>query len=219
MNTKILILINDKSRLSNTIKSKFQNVINLDHQSISNENDYNVCIDFTVLSNDEKIILFSKLKNDVKIYSDLTYNWTQLLLEKFSNLKGCFSADFFSPKNKCELFIKDQEDCNLNILIDIFSKIQIGYKNIVSIQNGFYYPRVISMIINEAYLSLEDNLATESDIDVAMKYGVNYPLGPFEWANEIGLSKIVLMLNLLNEISQNQRYQISSLLKKRSLLY
>jgi 3-hydroxybutyryl-CoA dehydrogenase len=79
---------------------------------------------------------------------------------------------------------------------------------------GFISPRVISMIINEAYFALEENVSTKKEIDTAMKLGTNYPYGPFEWAEKIGLKKIVSLLELLSHT--NSRYTTASLLKKEA---
>ncbi len=80
---------------------------------------------------------------------------------------------------------------------------------------GFITARVISMIINEAYLALEEEVSTKEEIDTAMKLGTNYPYGPFEWAHKIGLKKIYELLHQLAQI--NDRYQPASLLKKEAL--
>ncbi|HRG10176.1 MAG TPA: 3-hydroxyacyl-CoA dehydrogenase family protein, partial [Cyclobacteriaceae bacterium] len=56
-------------------------------------------------------------------------------------------------------------------------------------------PRVICMIINEAYFTVEEGTATREDVDLAMKLGTNYPLGPFEWTEKIGLQNIVNVLD------------------------
>ena len=78
---------------------------------------------------------------------------------------------------------------------------------------GFHYPRVISMIINEAYFALDDNLATAESIDLAMKSGVNYPLGPIEWGQKIGLKHIINLLSEYLAITEDPRYKISTALK------
>jgi 3-hydroxybutyryl-CoA dehydrogenase len=57
--------------------------------------------------------------------------------------------------------------------------------------------RVISCIVNEAFLTLTEGVASAEDIDQAMKLGANYPRGPFEWAEEIGASSIVGKLDSL----------------------
>ena len=54
---------------------------------------------------------------------------------------------------------------------------------------GMISARVIAMIINEAYFALQEEISTKADMDIAMKLGTNYPFGPFEWAENIGLKK------------------------------
>ena len=77
---------------------------------------------------------------------------------------------------------------------------------------GFVSPRIVSMIINEAYFALEENVSTETEIDIAMKLGTNYPYGPFEWAKKIGLENIA---TLLTELSKSEkRYEPARRLKE-----
>ncbi len=63
---------------------------------------------------------------------------------------------------------------------------------------GFVTPRVICMIINEAFISLKEGVSSENEIDIAMKLGTNYPYGPFEWAQKIGIDKIKSLLKKLS---------------------
>ena len=76
---------------------------------------------------------------------------------------------------------------------------------------GLIAARVLSMIINEACLALEETVSTREDIDQAMKLGTNYPYGPFEWAERIGVHKIHALLSALAQ--QHPRYQPSRLLQ------
>ena len=76
---------------------------------------------------------------------------------------------------------------------------------------GFIAARIIAMIINEAYYALEENVSTKEQIDVAMKLGTNYPYGPFEWSEKIGIEKIYFLLEKLS--AQNKRYTIAGSLK------
>lgn len=69
----------------------------------------------------------------------------------------------------------------------------------VSDMAGFLAARVLCMIINEAYFALEEGVSTKEDIDIAMKLGTGYPMGPFEWAEKIGIQEVVKLLNTLNE--------------------
>jgi len=70
---------------------------------------------------------------------------------------------------------------------------------------GLVAARVLAMIINEAFFALGDGVSTKIDMDTAMKLGTNYPFGPFEWANKIGLNKIVALLQSLEKL--HARYQ------------
>lgn len=80
---------------------------------------------------------------------------------------------------------------------------------------GFITPRVIACIINEAYMTLEEKVSVEEEIDTAMKLGTNYPYGPFEWGAKIGLHNV---FHLLDTLSRGQRrYQPAILLKQIAL--
>lgn len=78
---------------------------------------------------------------------------------------------------------------------------------IVPDQPGMVSARVLAMIINEAYYALGEAISTKKDIDTAMKLGTNYPFGPFEWSEKIGLKNIYTLLQKLNESSS--RYAIA----------
>ena len=70
------------------------------------------------------------------------------------------------------------------------------------------------MIINEAYFALEEEVSTKDEIDIAMKLGTNYPFGPFEWAERIGVENVYELLNHLS--ISNKRYKPSRLLQKEA---
>ena len=79
---------------------------------------------------------------------------------------------------------------------------------------GFVSARVISMIINEAYMAIEENVSSREEIDIAMKLGTNYPRGPFEWAKLLGLKNIN---NLLEKLAEKQvQYKPCALLVKEA---
>jgi len=81
---------------------------------------------------------------------------------------------------------------------------------------GFISARVIAMIINEAWFALGEGVSTKEEIDTAMKLGVNYPYGPFEWCYQIGIKNIH---SLLDELSKtNSRYKPAVLLEKEATL-
>ena len=93
--------------------------------------------------------------------------------------------------------------------IDMLNAINKSF-TITPDEPGFIAPRILSMIINEAYFAKEQNVSTETEIDTAMKLGTNYPKGPFEWKEEIGISNIFMLLDNLSK--SDSRYKPSQLL-------
>ena len=82
---------------------------------------------------------------------------------------------------------------------------------------GLVTPRVICMIINEACYTLQEGTASIQDIDLAMKLGTGYPRGPFEWANAIGINRVLAVLEALWDDTHDERYKICPLLKRQAL--
>ncbi len=82
---------------------------------------------------------------------------------------------------------------------------------------GFVTPRVVCMIINEAYYTVQEGTASREDIDLAMKLGTNYPFGPFEWSKRIGVKNVYRLLEAVYEDTKDERYKISALMKKEFL--
>lgn len=78
---------------------------------------------------------------------------------------------------------------------------------------GLITARIIAMIINEAWFALEEGVSTKEEIDIALKLGTNYPYGPFEWGDRIGLKKIYALLDKLSK--RNNRYRPTELMKKQ----
>ncbi len=89
-------------------------------------------------------------------------------------------------------------------------------KNVAVIQDrvGMVLPRILCMIINEATFNIMEGTATPADIDTAMKLGTNYPLGPIEWADRIGIRQVVAVLDALRADLGEERYRVSPLLRQ-----
>lgn len=82
---------------------------------------------------------------------------------------------------------------------------------------GMVTPRLICMIINEACYTLQEQTASIADIDLGMKLGTNYPKGPFEWANQMGVEHVYRVLEAVYEDTKDERYKICPLLKTKYL--
>ena len=76
------------------------------------------------------------------------------------------------------------------------------------------FNRILAMLINEAFDAQFMSVASREDIDIAMKFGVNYPKGLLEWADEIGLEHVLVTLQNLFEEYGEDRYRPNALLKR-----
>lgn len=72
--------------------------------------------------------------------------------------------------------------------------------------------RTVAMLVNEASDAANQGVATRLGIDIAMKKGVNYPLGPFEWGSALGVQRVRTVLASLLGLYGEDRYRISPLI-------
>jgi 3-hydroxybutyryl-CoA dehydrogenase len=95
----------------------------------------------------------------------------------------------------------------------------LGWKdaNRTASRVGLVSPRIILMIINEAYYTLQEGTANTVDIDKGMKLGTAYPMGPFEWCEKIGVKDVYETLKALYDDTNDERYRICNLLKTEYL--
>ncbi len=85
-------------------------------------------------------------------------------------------------------------------------------KDNVLLENIFI--RILVMLMNEAANALYLNVANKEDIDLAMTKGVNYPKGLLKWADEIGISNCMDILDTLYDEYREDRYRCSPILRR-----
>jgi 3-hydroxybutyryl-CoA dehydrogenase len=103
------------------------------------------------------------------------------------------------------------------LLDSLCKKLNTEYQ-LVNDRVGMVTPRIVAMIINEAYYTAMEGTASREDIDLAMKLGTNYPYGPFEWCQRIGIKHVYELLEAVYEDTFDERYKICPLLKKEYLM-
>lgn len=79
---------------------------------------------------------------------------------------------------------------------------------------GFVTTRAIVPLLNEAMYILMEGVATAKDIDTAMKLGYNFPLGPLEMADQMGLDEVLLWMETLWKTLGEPRYRACPILRK-----
>ncbi len=171
----------------------------------------NILINFGFgLKEEKKEIL--KQNPEKLIFMDLTCFDPAEFYAEFPQLKGSFAALFCDEEKKIEVHVREKNQAFLDKMKEL------GFINLETtiVSCGFIFPRTIVQIINEAYFALEEEVASKEDINRAMKFGVNYPKGPFEWSQ--GKEKFAMaLLNELYQKTQDKRYLAASLLKKAAV--
>ena len=79
---------------------------------------------------------------------------------------------------------------------------------------GFVVNRILIPMINEASFILQEGIASVEDIDTAMKYGANHPMGPLALGDLIGLDVCLAIMDVLFTETGDSKYRASSILRK-----
>ncbi|MBI1861617.1 MAG: 3-hydroxybutyryl-CoA dehydrogenase [Deltaproteobacteria bacterium] len=79
---------------------------------------------------------------------------------------------------------------------------------------GFAVNRILMPMINEAFFALNENLASAKDIDQAMKLGCNFPMGPLELADFVGIDVCLFVCEILHRDLGDSKYRPSPLMRK-----
>ncbi|MDR7335239.1 3-hydroxyacyl-CoA dehydrogenase [Roseateles asaccharophilus] len=78
---------------------------------------------------------------------------------------------------------------------------------------GLVVARTIAMLINEAADAVQQGVCDEAGADAAMKLGVNYPAGPFEWLARWDRRAVAALLDRLDQHHRGERYRVSPYLQ------
>lgn len=74
---------------------------------------------------------------------------------------------------------------------------------------GLVVMRTVAMLANEGFEAVLQGVADAEGVDAAMRHGVNYPQGPFEWARTIGLKRVLSVLDTIYSLTGDPRYRAS----------
>jgi 3-hydroxybutyryl-CoA dehydrogenase len=79
---------------------------------------------------------------------------------------------------------------------------------------GLWAARTVCMLINEGADAVHQGVCTQAAADAAMKLGVNWPAGPFEWLQAVGVEQVVGLLDHLYAATRSERYRVSPWLQQ-----
>ena len=128
----------------------------------------------------------------------------------------CVGMHFFNPVPVMRLveIIRGlrTSDETLNVVLEVGKK--VGKETIVVKESpGFCVNRILCPMINEAFFTLDEGIASAEDIDKGMVLGCNHPIGPLALADMIGLDTV---LHILEDFQKTlgDKYRPSPLLTK-----
>lgn len=78
---------------------------------------------------------------------------------------------------------------------------------------GFVTSRISTLVGNEAFYMLQEGIGTPEEIDKAIKLGLNFPMGPFELVDLVGLDARLNNLKYLHE-KLGEKYRPAPLLEQ-----
>jgi 3-hydroxybutyryl-CoA dehydrogenase len=82
---------------------------------------------------------------------------------------------------------------------------------------GLVVARTVAMLINEAADAVQQGVCSEAGADAAMKLGVNYPAGPFEFLVHWHAAEVLALLDALDFHYRGERYRASPCLRRKAL--
>ncbi|MBT2636996.1 3-hydroxyacyl-CoA dehydrogenase [Bacillus sp. ISL-39] len=123
---------------------------------------------------------------------------------------------FFNPVHKMPLveIIRGLETSNETAEAIQKAAIQMGKETVIVNEfPGFVTSRISALVGNEAFYMLQEGLGSPEDIDKAIKLGLNYPMGPFELGDLVGLDTRLNNLKYLHE-KLGEKYRPAPLLEQ-----
>jgi 3-hydroxybutyryl-CoA dehydrogenase len=79
---------------------------------------------------------------------------------------------------------------------------------------GLVVARTVAMLVNEAADAVQQGVCSSEGADIAMKLGVNYPAGPFEWLAGWDARGVIAVIEALDAAYRGERYRVSPWLRR-----
>ncbi len=218
-----ILVIGDSTRTPE-LKSRFNENVEADYFDLDADfkhidfKKYDAVFDLNLDENPENLEAYLSLSGKIVVVSAVKKQLAEMA-SYFGNDVECILAGInalptFLGRNKAE--VSAYKESEIGALGDFFESLNWDY-HFVNDRVGMVSPRIVCMIINEAYYTLQEGTATAEDIDESMKLGTNYPKGPFQWAKEMGIKEVYETLDALYLDTRDERYKICPMLKTEFL--
>lgn len=190
----------------------------LSPELIDSKGDYDLFFDLNADDHPEQLSLLLGLEHKLVFLSSAKKSLAEMAFENSgtevkSYVYGINALPGFIERAMLEISMLNDSNQAYTQLEETMSTLGLDFQKVAD-RTGLVTPRVISMIINEACFTLQEGTASKDDIDLSLKKGTNYPHGPLEWADKIGVENVYQLLNAVYNDTGDERYKICPLLKQ-----
>ena len=164
--------------------------------------------------------LLDKIGKIIDKHTILATNTSSISINRLSNSTGnpgnFIGLHFMNPPQiikLVEIIPNNKTDIQtVDNIKDYIAKLNMQFV-ISDDQPGFIVNRVLIPMINEAACALESGLSDAQSIDKALKSGANFPMGPLQLADFIGLDTCLYIMQILTKDLENPKYKPCHLLE------
>jgi len=217
------VLVIGENERADELKARLDGRLGLEVERSDGDTDedfefYDVIFDLNFDDDPSNLPLYGALREKTVFVSAVKLSLAEAIYTTGTKVKcrlfGINALPTFIPQSKWEVSMYRRfETPELTKVMEILGIDYLPVEDRV----GMVKPRIIFMIINEACYTLQEGTASIEDIDMAMKLGTNYPFGPFEWCDKIGVTSVFETLAAIYEDTKDERYKICPLLKTKYL--
>jgi 3-hydroxybutyryl-CoA dehydrogenase len=155
---------------------------------------------------ESKLEIFTILDKFAKPGAIFASNTSSLSISDMAEItfrqENCIGMHFFNPVPKMKLLeiVRTPQTSEATLEACREAGVRMGKEVVVVRESpGFVTTRINALIGNEAFYMLEAGVASAEDIDKALKLGLNYPMGPFELVDLVGLDVRLSILEYLHQ--------------------
>jgi len=210
-----------KEKISELEKKNILSRITFLNEIEENIEDSDLVVEAATERKDVKFNIFKKLDKICKPETILASNTSSISIteigSKTNREEKVIGMHFMNPVPIMKLVevIKGKKTSNktFETIMDLSKQLD---KTPVFVNDapGFVANRILMPMINEAILTLEQNISGVEEIDTVMILGMSHPMGPLFLADFIGLDVCLSILNVMYEGFQDEKYAACNLLKQ-----
>lgn len=169
-----------------------------------------------------KLELFSRIgqnvPGDVIITSNTSSISITLLSSAVPNPERVCGMHFFNPPQLMPLveIVKGLKTSDETVETVRSVSRSLGKETVVCKKDtpGFIVNRILVPALNEAVLLVEEGVAEPEDIDKAVRLGLNWPMGPLQLLDYVGLDTTLNIAEVFMNEFQDSKYRPANLLKR-----